>query len=84
MNTGEQVELRNGMLTIWTSDATRIQPVLGSLMQSGIMLKRVQMVRPSLEELFLLAVRDPHTGNLIPTGAERGRRHNHREGRLNP
>jgi ABC-2 type transport system ATP-binding protein len=44
------------VLHVGTADAAAVQPILDSLRQSGVVVTRVQSVRPSLEELFFDAV----------------------------
>jgi ABC-2 type transport system ATP-binding protein len=46
-----------------------IQPILDALRQTGLVIRRVQSMRPSLEDLFLEAVTDPTTGAVATPGA---------------
>ena len=49
-----------------TADPSRIQPTLDSLRQAHCIIRRIQAVRPSLQDLFMEAVTDPATHR--PTG----------------
>ena len=55
-----EVEPRLGGTTVrvGTADAARVQPTLDRLRQAGCVIRRLEMVRPSLEELFIEAVAD--------------------------
>jgi ABC-2 type transport system ATP-binding protein len=52
-----------------TTDAAAVQPVLDAIRRAGLLLRRVQAIRPSLEDLFMEAVTDPTTGRPRPAGA---------------
>ena len=52
-----------------TAEAEEIQPVLDRLRADGRTIESVLPVRESLEDLFLRAVRDPVTGELLDPGA---------------
>ena len=56
---GQWVELRGSLLGVGTSDAAEIQPLLDALRAAGITIRRVEPVRPSLEELFMETVEPP-------------------------
>ena len=49
-------EVRHNIITIATTDPQAIQPILDALRTSGVVIQRVQPVRPSLEDLFIEAV----------------------------
>ena len=53
-------------LRIATVDALVIQPVLDSLRRAGCVIRRVQAIRPNLEELFFAAVDKPSPPPLPP------------------
>jgi len=53
---GQWAELRGFVLSVGTTDPTDVQPILDKLRDTGFMIRRVQPVRPSLEELFIEAV----------------------------
>jgi ABC-2 type transport system ATP-binding protein len=51
--TGEWVELRGPVLSVGTTDPALVQGLIDRLRQGGLVVRRVQPVRPSLEELFI-------------------------------
>ena len=53
---GQWFELRGSVLSIGTSDPADIQPLLDALRTEGLTIRRVEAVRPSLEDLFMEAV----------------------------
>jgi ABC-2 type transport system ATP-binding protein len=53
---GTWTEFTNGTLRIGTTDPHQIQPTLDQLRTAGLVIRRLQMVRPTLEELFVEAV----------------------------
>ena len=53
---GVRVEIAPPVLRLSTTDAEAIQAVLDSLRHSGCVIRRVQAIRPNLEELFFAAV----------------------------
>ena len=54
--TGEWAELRGSILSIGTADPAIIQPVLDRLRGANLVVRRIESVRPSLEDLFIEAV----------------------------
>jgi ABC-2 type transport system ATP-binding protein len=58
-------------LRLRTSDPAHIQPVIDALRQRGRTIVSVRPFRPSLEDLFMQAVTDPLTGQVLPPGARR-------------
>ena len=54
--TGEWAEMRGPVLSVGTTDAAQVQPLLDRLRGAGLVIRRVQPVRPSLEDLFMEAV----------------------------
>jgi len=56
-------------LTVMTTDAKRVQPLLDAVRASGLTVKRVMPFRPSLEDLFIDAVTDRSTGEVLKPGA---------------
>jgi ABC-2 type transport system ATP-binding protein len=64
------VEVQNDTILVGTTNTAEIQPLLDSLRQAGLSIKRVQSVRPSLEELFMEALIDPTTGKAALVGAQ--------------
>jgi len=71
---GQAIEMEGPVLRVETTDPADVQGVIDSLRHAALVIRRVQPVRPSLEELFLEAVTDPTTGLRATPGAERGRR----------
>jgi ABC-2 type transport system ATP-binding protein len=57
-------------LQLDTTDAAAIQPVLDQLRTAGLVIRRVQQVRPSLEDLFMEAVRVGTGGGRAIPGAK--------------
>jgi ABC-2 type transport system ATP-binding protein len=58
------------MLQIDTVDPTAIQPVLDQLRTAGLVIRRVQVLRPSLEDLFMEAVKAGSDGGRALPGAK--------------
>ena len=50
------------VLRIGKTDAADVQPMLDALRRAGLVIRRMQLIRPSLEDLFFEAVTDPTTG----------------------
>ncbi len=69
---GELVEIDRGMLRVGTADARRIQPIVDALRRQGVVIRSMKPVRPSLEDLFMQAVTDPNTGEVLMPGAAKG------------
>ncbi|HEY2588391.1 MAG TPA: ATP-binding cassette domain-containing protein [Tepidisphaeraceae bacterium] len=66
---GPRVELAGLTLRIETTDPAAVQGVIDALRGAGLIIRRVQSVRPSLEDLFLDTVIDPGTGRAFTPGA---------------
>jgi ABC-2 type transport system ATP-binding protein len=66
---GEWVELDGTTLRIGVTDAAAIQPIVDSIRLAGLVIRRIQPVRQSLEDLFMEAVTDPTTGMAATPGA---------------
>jgi ABC-2 type transport system ATP-binding protein len=66
---GTWAEVAGTTLRVGVLDAAAVQPILDALRQAGLVIRRVQSVRPSLEDLFLEAVTDPTTGLAATPGA---------------
>jgi ABC-2 type transport system ATP-binding protein len=58
LGSGEWLELADHTVRIGTIDALAVQPIVDALRAEGQSICRVQMVRPSLEDLFMEAVGD--------------------------
>lgn len=69
-----EVSADGRMLTLPTDEASAVQPVIDRLRAAGAMIAAVRPVRPSLEDLFMQAVRDPATGKSLAPGAAGGAR----------
>jgi ABC-2 type transport system ATP-binding protein len=63
------VEAGHDTLSISTSDATVVQPMIDALRARGLTIKAVRPTRPSLEDLFMRAVSDPASGRALAPGA---------------
>jgi hypothetical protein len=61
-------EIAAPVLRSGTTDSVLIQAVIDSLRRSGCVIRRVQAVRPSLEELFLDAVGATPAPSGLPVG----------------
>jgi ABC-2 type transport system ATP-binding protein len=59
LSTGDWIEIENTTLRIGQTSPAAIQPILDTLRTAGATIARVQLVRPSLEELFIEAVTTP-------------------------
>jgi hypothetical protein len=58
------------LLRVGTVDAHKLQPVIDALRLKGAVIRSMRPVRPSLEDLFMKAVTDPTTGEVLKPGAE--------------
>ena len=58
LRAGLSVEAEGKLIRIGTTDANDVQPALDVLRGAGVVVRRMHPVRPSLEELFMDAVRD--------------------------
>ncbi len=65
----EPIALDGRTLRIATNRADDVQGVLRELLQRGAVVSGVRAVRPSLEDLFMRAVTDPTTGEILKPGA---------------
>ena len=57
---GQRIELHATTLRIGSADSTIVQPLIDRLRACGMVIRRIEPIRPSLEDLFMAAV---------PTGA---------------
>jgi ABC-2 type transport system ATP-binding protein len=70
MTNGTTLELKDRTLEVATIDPAEVQPAIDTLRSAGAVIKRVQLFRPSLEDLFIEAVGSPmRTGGAVPVGA---------------
>ena len=56
---GQWVELQGPILRVGTTEAADVQPLLDALRGAGVTVRRVQLIRPTLEELFIDVMADP-------------------------
>jgi ABC-2 type transport system ATP-binding protein len=68
---GKWAELHGATLRLGTIDPTDVQPIIDAMRGAGLILRRVELVRPSLEDLFMETVIDPMTGQHSGPGAAR-------------
>jgi ABC-2 type transport system ATP-binding protein len=71
LGNGKWVELEGPVIRIGTTDPAEIQPVLDALRAAGLVIRRFNPVRQTLEALFMEAVIDPASGQALPPGAQR-------------
>lgn len=69
---GVKVEVGGTVARVYVDDAREIQGVIDGVRAAGGVIRGVRAVRPSLEDLFMEAVRDPATGREYLPGASRG------------
>ena len=53
---GPWLELEGSVLRVGTADPAAVQGVLDALRRAGLVVRRLQPIRPSLEDLFMEAV----------------------------
>jgi ABC-2 type transport system ATP-binding protein len=56
-------------LRVGHTDAAAVQPIIDALRRNNLVIRRMQLVRPSLEDLFFEAMTDPTTGQRALPGA---------------
>ncbi|MBL9031014.1 MAG: ABC transporter ATP-binding protein [Phycisphaerae bacterium] len=79
--TGEAIAPTGGTIRVATADAARVQGLIDHLRSHGVVLRAVRPFRPSLEDLFMSAVTDPSTGEVLAPGAKNEPRKRGRGGR---
>lgn len=57
-----------------TVDAVAVQPMIDGLRARGVTIRSIRAMRPSLEDLFMVAVTDRETGRTLAPGAAKGGR----------
>ncbi|HET6250630.1 MAG TPA: ATP-binding cassette domain-containing protein [Tepidisphaeraceae bacterium] len=67
---GKWVELDGPVLRVGTTEPADMQPILDMLRGQGLIVRRMQPMRVSLEDLFIEAVTDPTTGGIASPGAQ--------------
>jgi hypothetical protein len=63
------IQLEGATLRIGTTDPSAIQGPLDQLRAAGLVVRRLQMMRPTLEDLFIEAVNDNNDGQRQMAGA---------------
>ena len=66
---GEAVEIEPSVIRVVTDEALVVQPIIDAVRRAGLTIRSVRPVRPSLEDLFMEAVRDKQTGEVLKPGA---------------
>jgi ABC-2 type transport system ATP-binding protein len=56
---GIPLEIHGNIVRLATTEPADIQPVLDAVRRGGLVIRRIQAVRPSLEDLFMETVTDP-------------------------
>ncbi len=71
---GIPVSVEATSLTVGSDDPSVVQPIIDVLRSRGFVIKAVRPVRASLEDLFMQAVTDQMTGEVLAPGAVRNGR----------
>lgn len=66
---GVDLAIASDAMTVYTVDARAVQPIIDALRQGGVIIRSVRESRRSLEDLFMVAVTDPTTGETMSIGA---------------
>lgn len=66
---GEWIEVDHQIVRVGTTEPGPIQPIIDALRGRGAVIKAVKPARPTLEDLFMQAVTDPNTGEVLAPGA---------------
>jgi ABC-2 type transport system ATP-binding protein len=69
LQSGQPCEVRECVLRVGTTDPEAVQPLIDTLRARGVVIRSVRPFRPSLEDLFMRAVTDPNTGEVLAPGA---------------
>jgi hypothetical protein len=56
LENGKWVEVSGPVVRVGTTDPAEVQEIIDSLREGGMVVQRVGVVRPTLEELFMEAV----------------------------
>jgi ABC-2 type transport system ATP-binding protein len=67
-----KLQIVSDTLRIDTTEAAEIQPIVDELRQMGMIIRRVQLIRPTLEDLFMAAVQDHQNHTPSPAGRGQG------------
>jgi hypothetical protein len=57
-------------LRVGRIDSASVQPIIDALRRNNLVIRRMQLIRPSLEDLFFEAMTDPMTGQRALPGAK--------------
>jgi hypothetical protein len=71
LSIGQWLELHGPVLQIGATDPGEVQGVIDKLRAAGLIITRLEQVRPSLEDLFMEAITDRATGQYSTPGAAR-------------
>jgi hypothetical protein len=63
------VEVQANTLRVGTIEAAEVQPLIDALRAASVVIRRVELVRPSLEELFIETVATQTGGRRMGAGA---------------
>jgi len=66
---GPRATVKGGTIVIESADPVHAQPVIDALRSRSVQIVAVRPVRPSLEDLFMQAVTDPASGEVLKPGA---------------
>lgn len=69
---GPGVRMEGSTIRIDSADPDHAQPVIDALRNGGVRIIAVRPIRPSLEDLFMQAVTDPNSGEVLKPGAAEG------------
>jgi ABC-2 type transport system ATP-binding protein len=69
---GQWIELDGSLLRVGATDPAQVQPIVDALRACGLIIRRLQPMRATLEDLFLETVTDPSTGQAAGPGGQRG------------
>jgi ABC-2 type transport system ATP-binding protein len=68
---GQSLEIDHNLLRVGTTEPEDIQPLIDCLRERRAIIRGIRAFRPSLEDLFMQAVTDPNTGEVLTPGADR-------------
>jgi ABC-2 type transport system ATP-binding protein len=69
LDDGTWCEFDGSVLRVGRTDAGQVQPIVDALRANNLVIRRMQLIRPSLEDLFFEAMTDPATGQRVLPGA---------------
>lgn len=70
---GIPVSIEGALITVGSDDPAIVQPVIDVLRSKGVVIRSLRPLRASLEDLFMQAVTDQVTGDVLAPGAVQGR-----------